>query len=274
MCFLRFGLVFCLLLLNSSVWGQQIQQATATTPALQDPQAVSVLNQALAVAGGATSVKAVTDYTATGSITYHWNPEEQGTVTLLGLGFDQIRLDANLSRGIYSSVISAGQTSTKTEDGKLAQYPPSYSVPTSDAYEYQPPMFPGSFVIPQMQLVPMLNSQRYNISYKGIVQLDGNSVHDVLVQRVVPGQTQPDHMTEYHTIEFFIDATTFQIVMTQDIVPKHIIHQVRYSDYRLVNGVLIPFSISEQMGDQRTRDIQLSQMSFNAGLQNSAFAIQ
>jgi hypothetical protein len=135
-------------------------------------------------------------------------------------------------------------------------------------------MFPGSLGVPHTQLVVVLNHPRFSITYKGVVQLDGNSVHDVQVQRVLPGQTQPDSMTEYHTIDFFIDTTTLQIVMTQDNVPKHIVHQVRYSDYRPVNGVLVPFSIGEQMGGQGTRDIHLSQISFNTGLQDSAFALQ
>jgi hypothetical protein len=267
-------LMVSLLLFNVSGSAQTVQQATTLSPAPKDPQAVSVLNQTLSAAGGITAIQSLADYTATGNITYHWNPEEQGTVTVVGLGVDQIRLDANLSRGIYSSVISAGQSSTKTEDGELTRYPPPYRVPSSDAYQYQPPMFPASLVVPHMQLATIVNNPRYGISYKGIVQLDSGSVYDVLVQRVLPGQTQPDSMAEYHTIELFIDANTLHVVMTEDNVPKHIVHQIRYSDYRSVNGVLIPFSISEQMSGQKTREIQLTQFNFNTGLQNAAFALQ
>jgi len=36
----------------------------------------------------------------------------------------------------------------------------------------------------------------------------------------------------------------------------------------------MPFSISEQMGGQRTREIQLNRITFNAGLQDSTFVIQ
>jgi hypothetical protein len=285
----RFGLLHTILLLNIPVWGQQsqtpvlqpqptppqqTQPVTTPTPAPKDSQAVNVINQALTVAGGTAAIKALTDYTATGNITYHWNPEAQGTVTVRGLGSGQLRVDANLPRGLHSSVISGGQTSTKAEDGRLTQYPPPYPVPSSDAFPYQPPMFPAGLVLPHTQLAAVLNHPRFSITYEGIVQLDGNSVHDVQVQRLMPGQTQPDGMTEYHTIDFFIDTTTLQLVMTQDNVPKHIAHQIRYSDYRTVNGVLVPFSISEQMGGQRTRDIQLDGISFNTGLQDAAFALQ
>jgi hypothetical protein len=270
----RSALLFCLFLCAVPAWTQQTSTQPALPPTIKDPQAVNILNQALTVAGGAAAIKAVTDYTATGNVTYHWNPEVQGSVTVRGLGLGQIRVDANLPRGVHSSVLSGGQTTTKAEDGRLSQYPPPYPVPSSDAFPYQPPMFPGSLVLPHTQLTVVLNNPRFNISYKGIVQLDGNSVHDVQVQPILPGQTQPDSMTEYHTIDFFIDTTTLQLVMTQDNVPKHIVHQIRYSDYRNVGGVQVPFSIGEQMDGQKTRDIQLSQVSFNVGLQVSTFALQ
>jgi hypothetical protein len=272
----RFGLL-TFLLVSVAVWAQQpgtSQQGTTPTPAPQDPEAVSVLTQALALAGGTAAIEAIADYTATGNITCDANPAAQGSVTVLALGVEQVRLDANLPRGVRSFSISAGQTTTKTEDGRLNRYPPPYALPSSEAQTYQPPMFPGGFVLPYAQLAIVLGHPRFNIAYKGVVQLDGKSVYDIQALRVMPGQTRPDSMTEYHVMDVFVDVATLQLVMSQDNVPNHIVHQIRYSDYRPVNGVLVPYSIDEQLGGQRTRDIQLIQVSLNTGLQNSAFAIQ
>jgi hypothetical protein len=274
----RIGVVACFLYLAVSLEAQQtqpIQTQTSTTqsPAPQDAQAVSVLTQALATAGGTPAIQAIGDFTATGNVTYHWNPEEQGSVTIQGLGVSEIRIDSSLPSGQHSESIHDGQTARKKPNGTLWQYPPPYPVPSSDAFPYQPPMFPGSFVIPVSQVAAILNNSRCSISYKGIVQVDGGSVHDIQVQRILPGQTIPDGMAEYHTIEIFIDTTTLQIAMTQDNVPNHIVHRIRYSDYRPVSGILVPFSIGEETGGQKTRDIQLSQVSFNGGLQDSAFEI-
>jgi hypothetical protein len=270
----RFGLLI-FLLFGVSVWAQQpasSQQGITPPPAPKDPQAVSVLNQALGAAGGAVAIKAVSDYTATGNITYNWNPVEQGSVTVLGLGFDQFRVDANLSRGVHSSVISAGQTTTKTQEGVISQYPPPYPVPSSDAFPYQPPMFPGSLALPHAQLVAVLNSTRFSVSYKGLAQVDAHTAHDIQVLRVLPGPA--DVMSEYHTRDIFVDASTLQVVMTQEMVPKHVVRVVRYSDYRAVSGVLVPFSITEEMGGQQTWAIQLSRITFNAGLQGASFVVQ
>jgi hypothetical protein len=273
----RVGVFLLVCLLTVPGWGQQAtssQLSQSQTPAPQDPQAVAVLSQALTVAGGAAAIKAITDYTATGTVTYHWNPEEQGTITIQGLGLSAIRVDANLPSGTHSETVHDGQTSRKTTDGRLWQYPPPYPVPTSDTFAYQPPIFPAGLFLPAGQLAAVLNRPRYAITYKGIVQVDGNSVHDVQVQRTLPGQTQPDDMTQYHLIDFFIDPNTFQVVMTQDNVPKNVVHQVRYANYTKSGGVLVPFSIGEQMGGQRTRDIQLDHINFNTALQDSAFVIQ
>jgi hypothetical protein len=62
--------------------------------------------------------------------------------------------------------------------------------------------------------------------------------------------------------------------MTQDAFPKHVIHQLRYSDYRSVKSVLVPFSIAEFMGGQQIWAIHLDQISFNSGLQDSSFDLQ
>jgi outer membrane lipoprotein-sorting protein len=48
-------------------------------------------------------------------------------------------------------------------------------------------------------------------------------------------------------------------------------HEVQFSDYRLVNGVLAPFSITEKNSHQRTSTVQIDHMTFNQGLQDSDF---
>jgi hypothetical protein len=260
---------FLLLALGLIVCNSAVAQIQTTTPAPKDPQAISILTQALAVSGGITNITAITDYTATGTITYHWKPEEQGTVTVRGLALDHIRVDANLLRGVRSWIISDGLTAIKSEDGTLWQYPPSHPIPSSDAVPYQQPLIPASLALPHWALTTTLNGSRFSLSYKGVIQLDGRSLQEIQAQE---GPT--DSMLEYRTIDLFIDSTTFQIAMIQDSIPKHIVHQIRYSNYTNVRGLSVPLSISEKMEGQSTWDIQLSQINFNTGLQDSTFTVQ
>lgn len=264
---MRYLLPFVSVLLLSNVLSAQVQ--SGTTAATQDSQAVSIFNQALNLAGGAQAHKAVTDYTGSGTITYHGNPDVQGAVSIEGLGSIAVRIDATLPKGVRSWAIHDGVATAKSENGKLsgASNPNPGSVP----FPYQTPLFPSSIAFPYRQLGTVVGNSSFSVSYKGITQVDGHSVNDIQVQQVSAGK---DAMGKYHAREFFIDTTTFQIVMTQDVVPKNITHQLHYSNYTAVSGVLVPFAITEQLGGQQTWTVQLSQITFNSGLQDSAFVLQ
>jgi hypothetical protein len=266
-------LPFVFAFLLPSVLFAQVQSNATAAAATQDPQAVSVFNQALSAAGGAPALKAVADYTGSGNITYHWNPDVQGTVKIEGLGSIDVRLDATLTTGVRSWGIANGATTLKKEDGTITQLAATNpNVPSSDAFPYQTPLFPSSLAFPYRQLTTVLANPSFSISYKGTTQVDGHSVHDIQVQRVSAANIDP--MSSYHAREFFIDTSTFQIVMTQDFLPKNVVHQIYYANYTTISGVLVPLTLNEELGGQPTWTIQLSQMTFNSGLQDSAFALQ
>ena len=267
--------LFCITALISFSFRAQAQTSTAPPSAQKDIQAITILSQAVATLGGTAAISAIKDYSGTGSLVFYQSQTQQvnGTVTITGLGLGEFRMDSNLSTGTRSFAVSQGRTHRKREDGTVSHFPPTGPIPSSDAFPYVTPIFPSGIGFPNQELAAALNSSQLSVFYKGLVQLDGHSVHDVQVQRVLSGSTAQDPMAEYNLIDLFIDAATFQVVMTEDSIPKHVLHQIRYSDYRVVTGVLVPFSISEQMGGQRTWDIQLSQLTFNAGLQDSNFAL-
>jgi hypothetical protein len=252
--------------------------AQQTAPAPQDPQAVSILNQALAVAGGVTAIAAITDYTATGSGTWYQASDHtfEGTVTISGTASGQLRFDAHLPTGVRSYAVNHGHSAWKNEDERLIQAPaPHTAVPSSDAFPYKAPMFAGGFASPHIQIAAVLKDSLLEVLYRGSVQIDGRPTNEIQVRRLLPGRSNPnDPLAEYSSMYFFIDASTYQVVMTQDVIPKHVVHQLRYSDYRLVGTVVVPFSIIELTGGQQLWAIHLSQFSFNSGLQDSSFELQ
>jgi hypothetical protein len=274
-----FGLLLCLSVLHVPVWGQQTQPGMAPPPAPKDPQAISILNQALAVAGGANAIGSIKDYTASGSVTFHFQTDDTGQVTLKGSGLGNFRLDANLRNGIRTHVLDEEQTHIKEEDGSIRSFPQYIPtpgkeptpVPSSDAFPYQPPKLPGSIALPALALAAVTTDPSFSVSYMGLIAIDGHSLQDIRIQRQSPGLT--DLMAMYHTSDFFVDPSTFQLVAVQDMVPKNVVHQYWYSDYRVVHGVLVPFSIREVMGGQETWIIELDQIGFNAGLQASDFSL-
>jgi hypothetical protein len=265
----RISLVLSLLFCTSSAWAQLAQQATIPASTPKDPQAVSVLNQALAVSGGTTAIEAVTDYTATGNVTYHWAGKDvQGSVTVNGRGSDQVRVDTNMPGGARSLVTSQGKTSQKAEDGGILQM------------SIIPPLSPGSLAFPYRLLVDALMSPGLSLSYKGVVQIDGHSAHDLRVQPLLPDSVQAkDLLAELQATDFLIDVSTLQVIMVQDMIRTiqamtvgHP-HEIRLSDYRNVNGVLVPFSIDETIGGQKSWAITLNNITFNSGLADSNFQL-
>lgn len=238
---------------SGQVTGQRNQ---TNEPAPKDPEAVRVLNQALTVAGGMTAIKAIRDYTATGNERYVGS-SASNPVTFSARGFGDFRRDTSLSTGTRSWTVTAGQVSAKSEDG------------TVRLIHSQAPMNTSGFVIPYLQLIAALDRPQLRLSYRGTTQINGHSVHKVRVQQVSLLNINVNLPTQ--TIEFYVDASTFQVVSAQDVLPKGVPHELQYSDYRPVNGVLVPFSISESIAGQPNCVIQLSQVSINAGLTKASF---
>ena len=254
-----------------------ITRAQAQSSVTKDPQAVNVLQQTLAAAGGATAIGAIKDYTGSGTLVFHQSENEvvQGTVTVSGRWLDQFRIDETMPSGVRSLAFNQGNITRKREDGTVSHFPPQGRVPSSDAFPWQAPMFADSIAFPYLQLITALSSPQFTLISKGQIAIAGKSAYDIQIQQVPP--SSPDlggFFAQYHAIDFFIDPATFQILMTQDMLPKNAIHQMWYSNYTPVSGVLAPFAISELMGGQKVRDIQLSQITFNSGLQDSSFTLQ
>jgi hypothetical protein len=270
----RFGLLSCVLLLNLPVWGQQASQQNPMLPTLlvpkppDDPQALDVLGRALNAAGGASAVSAIKDYTASGTVTYHWGGKDvEGTVTLSGRGSDQFRMDSSLPTGTRSWAASRGNASEKAEDGTISQVR-GFSL-----------LSPSCLIFPYLQLAITLNQKApFTASHLGLVEVDGHSAHDIRVRTVIyDGPSQKSWASEIGALDFFVDASTFQVLMTRDMArpsrnsaggPPH---EIRFGDYRAMNGVLIPYTISESIASQQTWVIHLDKMAFNTGLVDSNF---
>ncbi len=252
-------LLASLLLISVHGSPQETQTTQFQPPVTKDPQAIAIVNQALNAAGGTSAIRAITDYTASGTVSYHVPNELSGPVTIRESGLTQLRMDAQLPGGSRSQAMNDGEI--RISEGGV----------TSTTLE-PPPFYPGRIVLPHLYLAAASIGYQFGLSYGGTVELDGSSVHDIKVQRVVPNP----EMVRYNeglTMHFFIDASTFQVVMMQDANPRHEVRQIRYSDYRPVNGALVPFALSEQIEAHPTWTIQLTQINFNAGLQDSDFML-
>jgi hypothetical protein len=81
------------------------------------------------------------------------------------------------------------------------------------------------------------------------------------------------------TRDFYIDVISLQIFSVVDMVHADgnsldgYEHELRFSDYRAVAGISIPFSVVETVGGQETWALQIQQINFNVGLQDADFLL-
>lgn len=253
----RLTFLFSILIVAFSTSSQQ-SSPTAT----KDPQAVSVLGQSLVAAGGISAVETVQDVTGTGNITYAQTLNAQGSVIVRAKGLDELRIDADITTGLRAQVMNNGQMTIEGQNGRVVQT-------RSEA-----PPYPSRIVLPTLFLLPALYGPEFSLLYEGLIEVEGHAVHDIRVQVVMPGLPDPGfHFREYHTLDLFIDPSTFHIVLMQDVVPNHLTRRIQFSDYRNVNGIVAPFLIAEQRDGFPTWTIQLSQVNLNTGLQDSDFKL-
>lgn len=247
---------------------QSATQQISATAVQRDQQALTILTQVLKASGGQAALGTIQDITGSGNITYYWAGEEvQGTVTVKGRGIGQFRLDATLSNGVRSWAVSNGTGFVKETDGTVSHIP------------YHNTVNFGNLAFPLYFMTTIIGDASTSITYVGLEPKNGAQVHHLRTQKIFPSKVDPGGIvSKLTTRDFFIDSTFYQIVATQDMVHPEgastidYPREMQFSDYRTVNGVLVPFSITEVATGQRTYSIQLNQITFNSGLQDSDFA--
>jgi len=243
------------------------QQATQATPPQRDPQAVSVLRQSLATAGGAQALATVLDFTATGKITYYWTEQgEVGTVTVKSRGLKQFRLEAVVSDGVLTSIVDNGQARHKDADGTVR---PMLNQHTENA---------GAMYLPFAEIAIALIDPATSITDLGMVTENGQTTHGIRLQKTFSARDDSDKtLSKLTQRDIFIDPSTFLVVRTRDLSPTRsnpvptIVHDVTFSNYKPLNGVLFPFSIAESVNHQQIIAIQFDQVKFNNGLGDGDF---
>ena len=251
---------------SAAGWAQQ-SATQSTTPPPRDAQAVAVLNQAAAIAGGIAPISTVLDFTATGDITYYWAGQEvQGTVLLKGRGDSQLSLQATMPQGVRTVVISGGVGSINEVDGYVRKISNAINL--------------ASLAFPASHLVTVLQDNTSSVAYIGLETANGRQVHHVRIQKFPSTDNSVNAaLINLGTRDLYVDATTLQITSTVDYARPEgqlslsLAHVVQFSDYRTVNGVQVPFSITQFGSGQRTSSIQLNQITFNTGLTDGDFHV-
>lgn len=264
--FARYARLFSFLLLPIPILGQQ----TATS----SPQGATFLTQAFAAMVGRGSIS---DVTLTGTVRrIAGSEDESGSVALKALATGESRMDCTLPSGQNSEIRSIASEGAPAgawnrSDG-VSHAMSQHNLLTSPSW-FQPAITLG-----------LVLSQNQTVSYIGQETRNGVSVIHVAAtqQFTFPGVgTQTIALLQHLSqTDIFLDTTTLlpaALAFNQhpdDDAGVDISIQVRFSDYRAVNGVQIPFHIQSYTNNTLTLDIQIQTAILNSGLTASAFAIQ
>jgi hypothetical protein len=256
-----------LLLISNSSAG--IPQSTSTT---SPPQVATLLAQSTKALIGST---AVNDVTLTGTV--EWiagSDDETGTVTLKALASGEASLVAALPSGTVNEVRSSmanGPAGNWTDKAGTLHAMAMHNCWTDAGWFF--PVFSSAFA----------SSQNVQVAYIGQESLDGISVQHIRLNRIVPGDptgTPNALVSHLSQTELYFDAQSFlPVAVTFNIHPDNngsidIPVEVKYSDYRSVGGVQIPFHIQQFVQFGLHLDIQLTNATLSSGLTSFQFQVQ
>ena len=259
-------LVLLLLVLALSVLASAAQLA----PSASSPQAIQLLQRALlALSGGAPPA----DITLTG--TAHriaGSDDETGAAVLKALASGASRMDLNLSSGPRSEI-------QNSSDGSPAG---TWSGPdgVAHAISFHNLLTEPAWFFPAFPITHGLSSG-YVAAYVGPETRDGQAVEHLTISQTSALQTPSGAPTIGHLsqMDFFIDSSTLlPAAVTFNIHPDNnapldIPVEVRFSDYRAVNGVQVPFHVQKFLNNGLVLDLQFATAVLNTGLAASLFQV-
>lgn len=244
------------------------------------PDPKTLLLKSLEAAGGVSIYSSFKDFIAQGTVTGGAAGSGSGQATVRGAGDDQLRLDFEFNGKATAWAISHGNGQYRESEAGKVNRVASYNATNA-----------GWLTLPYVRIATALTDSGVELKYVGLQTVDGNPVYVVRVIRHLPKTEDPkDMLSALRTADYYLDPSTLRILqMVDSIHPNRAAvgmnsrgqvaiagtrRQITYSDYRQVNGTLVPYTVSETVGQQLAWTLQLNTITFNSGQSDSDFQIQ
>jgi hypothetical protein len=221
---------------------------------------------------GTTSVN---DVTLSGTVRrIAGSDDETGTGTFKALSGGASNISLSLPTGQRAEVYNL-TTTTPAGD---------WSGPdgVSHAISYQNLLTEPAWFFPAFTIARRLSNASYVATYIGHETHNGQAVEHVSVSQLSSNPTPPGPPTYQHLtqVDFFLDSSTFlPSAISFNVHPDNdamadISIEVRFSDYRPVGSLQVPYHVQKYLNNGLTLDFQVQSVSPNTGLTASAFAVQ
>ncbi len=235
---------------------------------VSDPQAVSFAAQSIAALTGGT---AINDVTLTGTVTWSGGTDpEMGSATLLASGTTESRTNFVLPSGTRTEIRDA---SAGTAQGEwIAQ------TGTSGIFASQ------NCATDAVWFFPVLGSLAAGpgvvLSYVGQETRNGQIVQHIqsYIYQPNPPPVTPS-LQQLSAIDFYLDSGTHLPVAIvfnthpDNTASTNLSVEVDFSNYQVLNGILVPTHIQRFSQGSLLADIAISSAAFNTGIPISNFTI-
>jgi hypothetical protein len=250
----RFALLFVLVLAVVSANAQQ-----SSPPATQDPQAVAVLQAVFATLGGQTA-PTPTSLVANG--TYIRQPGGSSLtfpIEIEALGASNYRWDSNDPAGAVTLVVSANSSWMNGPDGTRA-------LAVGETFGR------GGEIFPFLLLSRWLGTAGVSMTWVAAEPTSGKVLNHITVVPPAQMSTGP----QMASCEVWADAQTnlltrIRVSHSPSDWRVTVPLDLDFSDYRVVNGILFPFSITFSVGDHLMGQIQFQSIAVNAPVSPNDF---
>ncbi len=239
--------------------------ANAQSPT-KDTTALAVLTQ-MAAATGWSQLTLPVDAVAAGTVTrFRGNTSETLSVRLKARGFRQYRAEVGGFSGT-TTIRNGDRAALQSAEG--TKWLPAHSAQSTRA-----------FVFPFFSELTAIANEDVAVRYVGLEDVGNEKAHRVEIFREPgPDQPSPTFIRRRTRITVWVSATTalpLQIEYSRpaDDNPSALLTRVRrFSDWRAVNGLALPFRQEELINGKVVYSLQLSQAQFNVGLTDSDFTL-
>jgi hypothetical protein len=221
-----------------------------------------------------TSGSTVNDVTLTGTARrIAGSDDETGAVVLKAMAGGNSRVDLTLPSGARSEV------RTNSSAGPAGSWSGVDGV--SHPISEHNLMTDSSWFFPALLLGRIISTQGFLVSYVGQETRNGGTVAHLAASQQVTGVSAKSAAMIQHLsqMDIFLDATTFlpsAIVFNihpDDNALLDIPIEVRFSDYRAVNGAQVPFHVQKYLNNGLVLDFQAQSVTLNTGLAASSFSL-
>lgn len=256
------------LVVLSCIFGLPASAQQASTVVTQNPTAISLARNSVAVLCGSVQIS---DITLTGTATRVAGSDTgSGTVTLKALGTSSSRMDMSLSNGTFSEIRNASggtpQGSWITPDG------------VSHAMANHNTFTDAAWFVPQLSVLSQLSNPNLVVTYVGSETRSGTSVQH-LHFAFQSSTADPTGLFQLLSAEeVYLNSSTFLPVAIvfnahpDNDASSNIAVEIDFSAYQSVNGVLVPFQIQKLINNGLVLDLTIDSAKINQGLTAADFS--